>query len=456
MPTLWIEPDATIAAAHAWGGWGDEIAAARARLTTELDDLALPHGTAASSLGRATDELWTAALYLQLVVDHALAADEMTLVAELDAAGADLLYDYARANLATTTMSCSAFTYPLPTAEGDPGGTYTGDAREPWVLGGAAGTELGRELVMRALRDTASSGQIQQDEFQVVRMADGRYLVVLPGVTDLRHPGWGLDDHHRTVRDLDQYAFPSSRSADVDDNRYAQMVAEALAIRGVPTGSELVMIGHSFGADTALDLAADTSFNGPGGYRVTHVVAAAYWSQPQLEHVPEGTEVLVLQNRSDLPVIAEAVGDSGVVDAIDARVDIVGSIVDLDPIGVFTNAGRALYHDAEVALSTIDHTIDHADDLARVSTGFSTYQPWLIVDGAHDFVTLEPGVSTPRDGHVVAVFDGGLTGAGHDQDNYLDYLGTVDDPAVTSFLTSLGTGSSITGSAWSIDVTVPG
>ena len=43
--------------------------------------------------------------------------------------------------------------------------------------------------------------------------------------------------------------------------------------------------------------------------------------------------------------------------------------------------------------------------------GFNTYQPWLMVDGAHDFVTLEPGVTIPRDGHVVAVFDGGLTGA---------------------------------------------
>jgi hypothetical protein len=455
MPTLWLDPDASAAAVTTWGRWGDELAAVRSRLLAELDDLMVPTGVAPSSLGHAADELRAAALYLQLVVDHVLAADDMALVPQLDAPGADLLYDYARARLATTTMGCAAFTYPLPRSDGDPGGTYGGEAREPWVLHGAAGSERGREIVMRALRDTATGGQIHEDEFQVVRMSDGRYLVVLPGVIDLSEPDWGLDDRHRSVRDLDQHAVPSSRSTGVDDNRYARMVADALAVRGVPVGSDLVIIGHSYGADTALDLAADGSFNGPGGYRVSHVVAAGYWVQPQLEHVPGGTEVLVLQNRSDVPVIVEAVGAAHVVDAFDARLDGIGSIFDLDPIGAIRNAGRSAYHDLGIAAAAIDRTLDHVDDLVDIGNGVITRRPALVVGGARDLVTLEPGVRTPRDGHVVAVFDGGLSGAGHHQHDYLAYLSSADDPAVTAFLASLAAGSTATGSAWSIDVSVP-
>ena len=150
-------------------------------------------------------------------------------------------------------------------------------------------------------------------------MSDGRYLVVLPGVTDLSSPDIGLSETHASVRDVDQFAYPSSRSASVAGNRYAQMVAEALAIRGVPIGSDLVIVGHSYGADTALDLAADRDFNGAGGYHVTHVVAAAYHSQPQLDHVPDSTEVLVLQNHRDVAVIVESVGAAHVTEAFEAR-----------------------------------------------------------------------------------------------------------------------------------------
>ena len=68
------------------------------------------------------------------------------------------------------------------------------------------------------------------------------------------------------------------------------MVWDALRAAGVPAGSSLMIVGHSFGADTALDLAADREFNG-GEYTVTHVVAAGYYSQPQLASVAAETSV---------------------------------------------------------------------------------------------------------------------------------------------------------------------
>ncbi|MDH5522015.1 MAG: hypothetical protein OEZ14_15940, partial [Acidimicrobiia bacterium] len=68
----------------------------------------------------------------------------------------------------------------------------------------------------------------------------------------------------------------------------------------VPAGAELLIVGHSYGADTALDLAADPAF--AGRYDVTHVVATGYFSQPQLPAVPADTRVLVVQNRHDIVV----------------------------------------------------------------------------------------------------------------------------------------------------------
>jgi hypothetical protein len=75
----------------------------------------------------------------------------------------------------------------------------------------------------------------------------------------------------------------------------------------VPPGARLAIVGHSFGSDTALDLASDPVFNGRR-YEVTHVVAAAYHSEPQLPHVQGNTSVLVLQNSRDIPVIVEEIG----------------------------------------------------------------------------------------------------------------------------------------------------
>jgi hypothetical protein len=233
----------------------------------------------------------------------------------------------------------------------------------------------------------------------------------------------------------------------------------------VPLGSDLVIVGHSYGADTALDLAADDDFNSDRGYHITHVAALGYHSSPQLPDVRPGTQVLVVQNRRDAAIVAEAIGHGHVVEGIEARRDLLDGLVGLDPIGTLTSAGRMTYHDVGAAISAIEHTVERTPDLFEIAVGAAVHQPRMVLDGATDFVTLRPGVDRPRDGQVVAVFDGGGDGFGHDQSNYLEYLETVDDPAVTDFLRSLGRdiaggrggGPDVptTGSAWAIDVSVP-
>jgi hypothetical protein len=383
--------------------------------------------------------------------------------AGLDPSFVERLLALARASVRTPSNACVSVTFPIRSLDGDLGGTYDGEVREPYVLGADRAVELGREFLLRATTDTAS-GQIRADEFLVVRLADGLYGVVLPGVTDLSNPYLGLDPRHRSVRDLDQFAYPSSRSTRVSDNHYAQMVAEGLAVRGVPPGSDLVIVGHSYGADTALDLAADEGFNGGDGYRVTHVAALGYHSSPQLPDVRPWTEVLVVQNRRDAAIIAEAVGHGHVVEGFEARREFLDDVAGLDPLGAVWNAGRAAYHDVGAAISAVEHTVDRSSDLLEIALGVARRDEELVVGGATDFVTLRPGVDRPRDGQVVAVFDGGGDGFGHDQSNYLEYLAVVDDPAVTDFLGSLGRdiagrdspGAGLTtGSAWAIDVSVP-
>jgi len=190
---------------------------------------------------------------------------------------------------------------------GDAGGRLDTRPNGIFQVAGDTDPDRGRAAVVDAFAATATSTRIRTDEFQIVDHGNGSYTVVLPGVTDLSDPHAGFDPVDQSVRDTDQVAAVSAGSTGIDGNRYAQMVREHLQRADVPPGANLMIVGHSFGADTALDLASDPAFNGRD-YNVTHVVAAAYYSQPQLPHVQPGTEVLVLQNNKDVPVMAEQLG----------------------------------------------------------------------------------------------------------------------------------------------------
>lgn len=328
---------------------------------------------------------------------------------------------------------------------GEADGTYSTERRARFGPEGTSAAALGQAALERMLADTAVPSQIQNDEFEVIRHDNGRYTVVLPGVIDLRHPHWGLDTGSRSVRDVDQFALPSSHDASVASNRYAQMVREHI-LATVPRGAEVMLVGHSYGADTAVDLAADPVFNNPdSGVRVTHVVAAAYFNQPQLGSVPAHTQVLVLQNANDAAVIGEGLGYTAteargaagraVGETREAAGDLFGlggSILRGDLGGIRDHAGDLLHQ---------------ADELLLPPT-----LPWP--DAA---ALLRTGVTRPDAHTIVARFDGGTAGVGHHQSNYIDYLNGAGgrDPAVRGFLASVAdAGYAAPGQTEAVDVSV--
>ncbi len=195
----------------------------------------------------------------------------------------------------------------------DPGGTYT--TREKLPFTGSRfhfdTASQGRNAIVHSLRDGSDVGDISADEFAIIDHGIGpngkpTYTINLPGVTDLSSPSPGWHPVHATVRDIDQAAAYSAHSSKVEDNLYAQMVVRALREIDIPLGSNLMIVGHSFGADTAADLAASTDFT--ENYNLTHVVAAAYDSVPQLADIDPNIEVLVLQNDNDYAIKGEILG----------------------------------------------------------------------------------------------------------------------------------------------------
>jgi hypothetical protein len=418
VTTLAIDTDQARRAATVWVAWGDEFDVVRRRIVDDLHRLQLEHAWLGSSLGAAADELWTASSFVRLVADQVDLADlagtgypseQHVDALEVRAGGRE-----------SETGFCLPDTIYSPSS-GDVGHTHESELRSPWYIDAGDRLANGRSLVTTALAHTVDSDQIRADEFELVRLTDQRVIVVLAGVTDLSRPSLGLSSANRSVRDLDQMAFRSSKSSGVADNEYAQLVWDGLIEQGVPLGSELLIVGHSFGADTALDLAADPSFNGPQGFAVSHVLAAGYHSQPQLEHVPASTDVLVLQNAHDVAVLAEAAADS-----------------------------------FDFGWAGLSNLADHADEMASVAIGAAGLDPGAALSGLADLVTLDTGVSTPRSAQTVAVFDGGWSGIGHHPDNYVEYIERSQDPDVTDFLASFAGGSlAVVGVARAIDISVP-
>ena len=204
---------------------------------------------------------------------------------------------------------------------GDPDGTFTGNIRGSYYVDTGDGSKegqvaAGRQTLNETILHTAPGGPIQQDEFEIIELENGNYIVNLPGVIDLsdkigaiadgRAPHIGLDPYNRSVRDLEINSTRSSISADVDDNPYAQMVRDYI-LENVPQGANVMLVGHSYGGDTALDLASDPTFNNAEtGVNVTHAVSAGYYSQPQLDSVQDHTQVLVLENNQDAVINAES------------------------------------------------------------------------------------------------------------------------------------------------------
>lgn len=454
MTVVWIDTEAAELAARVWTEHGEGLHRRAFDLEHLLVELALGEQTlAVQRLTAAATELWTIAAFVRRAAqaveggdgsfDPADAGDVARLLAEVGVGEPG-----AAIAASATARYSSAF--------GDPGERGDREVRTPYTTVGSTPDERARHRVARALSDTGAARRIRSDEFGLVRLDDGKHLVVLPGVVDLSAFDLGWDRHHRSVRDLDRAAFESSRSTGVGGNPYAHAVWEALVTAGVPAGTDIMMVGHSYGADTALDLAADAGFNGPDGFDVTHVVAAGYHSAPQLSAVTPGTDLLVLQNHRDLPVILEAVGESGVTESVVSSVASISSLAAFDPVAAVRHHARSVGHGWRALWSGANHVVDRAADVGDIAVGLALADPRRVSDGAADLVTLAPGVRTPAPGQVVSVFAGGGAGFGHAQSHYAAHVRDVDDPAVLSFLASVdAAGYTAPGVALAVDVSVP-
>lgn len=110
--------------------------------------------------------------------------------------------------------------------------------------------------------------------------ADGavRYVVLLRGMEPSLNPT--LNTPAQAVR--------SSR---LPSDSYSRAVAAAMERAGVPPGSEVMLVGHSQGGITALNVAA------AGAYRVTHVVVAG---APIANKRAPDAQVLAIEHQGDL------------------------------------------------------------------------------------------------------------------------------------------------------------
>lgn len=445
MSAAWLDTEAAERAAAAWTTHADQLHGSAFQLEHLLAELALGEHTApVQHLTTAATELWLLATVTRRTVDAARHGD-----ASFD--------PRSHSKQLTAAVGRAGLAPPFSSAFGDRGERGDVEVRTPYTTAGTSPVDRARRRLARALTDTGDARRIRADEFGLVRLDNGRFLVVLPGVVDLSafDPGW--DDRHRSPRDLDRAAIGSSRATGIAANPYAAAVRDTLAGAGVPAGAELMIVGHSFGADTALDLAADREFNGPSGYRVTHVVAAGYHSTPQLPAVASDVEVLVLQNHRDVPVIVEAVGAAGVTEAAATSLAALAALAALDPVTAARQQARSVAAQFGVLRSAGAHLVDRVDDVADVALGIAVGDPARVVDGAAGVVTLEPGVRVSPAGHVVSVFAGGGSGLGHAQRHYVDHVLAVDDPSVVGFLASIdAAGYTAPGVALAVDVSVPG
>ncbi|MER7463131.1 hypothetical protein [Streptomyces sp. NPDC097981] len=121
-----------------------------------------------------------------------------------------------------------------------------------------------------------------------VACADGavRYVLLLPGTS------FGLLSNS-TPQDL-VGAFDGLLRT---DTTYTRAAKKLLRRAGVPTGSELMVVGHSLGGITAMNLASDVEVSST--YRLTHVVAigSPIDSKRPADHT---TQVISLVNKHDV------------------------------------------------------------------------------------------------------------------------------------------------------------
>lgn len=143
-----------------------------------------------------------------------------------------------------------------------------------------------------------------------VACADGalRYVLLLPGTS------FGLLSNS-TPQDL-VGAFDGLLRT---DTTYTRAAKKLLRRAGVPTGSELMLVGHSLGGLTAMNLATDVEVSST--YRVTHVVTlgSPIDGKRPADHT---TQVISLVNKHDVIPMLDGRGPASPNDVPDSWVEL--------------------------------------------------------------------------------------------------------------------------------------
>ena len=314
----------------------------------------------------------------------------------------------------------------------------------PLDLAGQDPIERGRELLIRALHDTTDPDRILADEFEAILHENGHLTLILPGVIDLSDLSIGLDPAHKSTRDLDSVAWPSSHTTSIADNLYAQRVRDWISWlvdnEAIAAGTPTAIIGHSFGAETAIDLASDPDVNGEL-LDISHVIPIGYHNEPLLGDVPPHTDVFVLQNIWDAVIGAEAFTD-------DTRRALIGSQPHHE--GTKMLARSAVEGFEFLSEQVIDEAADRFEVAAERLPGIDIDTPPISIELKGDDYRAH------SDNVLIVEFEGGFEGSGHHQNNYIEFLEQTNHPEMVALMTALAdSGFTRRGTAVSVDVTQP-
>ncbi len=289
----------------------------------------------------------------------------------------------------------------------------------PLRIAGDDRTERGRQLVIRALADTANPDQILTDEFEAFLHENGNLTIVLPGVIDLSDPHWGYDEESESLRDLDRQGIRSAFFPGTSNNAYAQRVHKWVELM-INTGviepqTPTAIMGHSFGGETAFDLASDDSFNGDL-VNVTHVFSAGYDNAHQFDGVHERTTAVAVHNIYDIAVLGEATLRHGWQNST-SRIQVEVAEATVNTVGRAVN-------------TTVDRIEDEMTEHLHTQIDIGDIPELELVGDSYHEV---------GDNGLLISFEGAFDteGAGHHQRFYEEFLETADDPHFVEFLEGL-------------------
>lgn len=219
--------------------------------------------------------------------------------------------------------------------------------------------------------------RLQPGTFEILRVSDNppRYIVNLRGIE------FSLGDPKTQPHLQDMDAATAARLTGND--AYAERVKLEMQRAGIPAGAEVMLVGHSYGAIAAMNIASDTSFNRTSGdgyhVNVTHVVAAGAGVRDWVDDPPAHTDVLLALNRNDAVAANIQVADFGIQGVKEAfRNPITAFINDVFDI---TDTRSEEYGDGRrvMEFSTNDGALGH--DYSNYIKGFesadSDVQFWL-------------------------------------------------------------------------------